>query len=62
MSEFENDNPFMPWNREIEDHWWKPWNNEMHRHDPFTPWNSCLANEKDYEKWCDEHHIPERDR
>lgn len=58
-----NNDPFMPWNDLMErDDPFKPWNDQMYRHDPFAPWNQPLADEKDYQKYCDEQHIPERDR
>jgi hypothetical protein len=63
MSNFINDNPFMPWNDEPErDDPFKPWNNPMHSDDPFAPWNNPLATERDYDRYCDEKHIRERDR
>jgi len=52
MSGFKNDNPFMPWNKDIDkDNPFKPWNNEMYRDDPFAPWNNPLGNEVDYERY-----------
>ncbi len=62
MSNFENDNPWMPWNKVDADDPFKPWNNPMHSDDPFAPWNSPLGDERDYQRYCEEKHIPRRDR
>jgi len=58
-----NTDPFAKWNNVMDKRDpFKPWNDPMHRHDPFAPWNQPLATDKDYEKYCKENHIPERNR
>jgi hypothetical protein len=58
-----NSDPFQKWNDVMErDGPFKPWNDVMHRNDPFAPWNNPLGDKRDYEKYCDERHIPKGDR
>ena len=58
-----NHDPFAPWNSTPDkDDPFKPWNDAMHRDDPFAPWNDPCASERDYDDYCDRHHIPRRNR
>lgn len=60
---FENDNPFAPWNCEPDaDCPFRPWNNPQFEDDPQAPWNDPAATERDYERYCERHHIPDKDR
>jgi hypothetical protein len=53
-----NDDPFAPWNDlSRSDDPFEPWNNPRYSDDPFAPWNSPLGDEKDLDKYKEEHHI-----
>jgi hypothetical protein len=56
-----NKDPWAPWNDPAEkDDPWKLWNDPWYAVDPFAPWNDPFADNTDYEKYCDEQHIPKR--
>ena len=53
-----NNDPFAPWNDPMDKtDPFKPWNDPRFKDDPFAPWNSPCGDEKDLEKYKDEHHI-----
>ena len=61
--EMRNSDPFTPWEDPMDKNDpFKPWNDPQYRDDPFAPWNSPFGNKREYEDFCDEKHIPERDR
>jgi len=52
MSNFENGNYDAPWNDVMHrDDPFAPWNDPVHRDDPFAPWNSPLSDKRDYDRW-----------
>ena len=54
MKNFENDDPFAPWNEPMtKDNPFAPWNNPMRKDNPFEPWNSPFGKKEDIEGLSD---------
>jgi len=63
MNRFEDDNPWNPWNRSADqDDPHKPWNRSQYSTDPQAPWNKPYSTEGEYQRYCERHNIPERER